>query len=532
MAPCKSTDELTAEISLESWFDRPRDPCDSDDAHTSLLSEQPVRFSNRTQNVLPQFCIGLSCRSLTRHSFRQARRVRRGQVGIWLRRLLRFACGFLGLSLAIIIFFGIFLPSYTRPPPHYTTLRNRVKRGWASGSANVNKEKVFIAASLFDPGGELAAGRWAANVLQLIHILGPENVYLSIYENDSGPQALQALASLETHILCNHTLISEEHLDLGEIPQVQLPDGTRHVKRIAYLAEVRNRALRPLENAHTRFDKLLFLNDVVFDPIDAAQLLFSTNMDSTGRTQYRSACAVDFINPFKFYDTFASRDLDGYSMGVPFFPWFAAAGGDGTLDDLLADKDTVRVRSCWGGMVSFDAKFFQNWDQEAYSVPTAANKSPVNLIAPYRFRAETDLWWDSSECCLIQADIQSPNISNPEIFMNPFVRVAYDARTLSWLWFTKRFEKLYTPIHFIADILVSLPDFNPRRDEVPWESVEEVIWLPDDRIAGNGSWQKLVRTAKHDGFCGRRALQIMKQNVTSGEKNYEFVVIPGSEDFS
>lgn len=93
------------------------------------------------------------------------------------------------------------------------------------------------------------------------------------------------------------------------------------MKRIAFLAEVRNRALRPLEaDPLMRFDKLLFINDVIFDPIDAVQLLFSTNIDASGRAQYGAACAVDFINTFKFYDTFATRDFEGYAMGIPFFP--------------------------------------------------------------------------------------------------------------------------------------------------------------------------------------------------------------------
>jgi hypothetical protein len=66
------------------------------------------------------------------------------------------------------------------------------------------------------------------------------------------------------------------------------------VKRLTYLAEVRNRALWPLDNpslhadeatgramnyTNSRFDRILFIDDVYFDPVDALQLLFSTNSD-------------------------------------------------------------------------------------------------------------------------------------------------------------------------------------------------------------------------------------------------------------
>ena len=66
---------------------------------------------------------------------------------------------------------------------------------------------------------------------------------------------------------------------------------------MAFLSEVRNRALLPLElYPSVKFDKLLFVNDVIFNPIDAAQLLFSTNINESGHAQYGAACPLDFIN--------------------------------------------------------------------------------------------------------------------------------------------------------------------------------------------------------------------------------------------
>lgn len=144
-------------------------------------------------------------------------------------------------------------------------------------------------------------------------------------------------------VTCNKAIV-HEHLDLDTLAHVSTPSGETRLKRIAFLAEVRNRALRPLDDPDSsaynrRFDKILYVNDVFFDQVEAANLLFSTNVDErSGKTNYRAACAVDFLNPFKFYDTFATRDTEGYRMGVPFFPWFANSGNGTSRQDVLDQK--------------------------------------------------------------------------------------------------------------------------------------------------------------------------------------------------
>lgn len=425
----------------------------------------------------------------------------------------------------MVIVGAIFFPSYTQLPPHYAELRQRAHASRELGRVNAGDQKIFIAASIYDKGGKLAGGTWASNVLDLIELIGPQNAHLSIYMNDSGPEAKEALSKLEARVPCEHTLVFEDHVQIDEMPHIRLPDGTTRVKRIAYLAEVRNRALIPLENSNITYDKVFYLNDVVFDPVDAAQLIFSTNTGEDGAADYRAACAVDFINPFKFYDTFATRDAEGYSMGLPFFPWFGATGSETSNGDVLRGTDAVRVRSCWGGMVSFDARFFQA--RPGHPAPhTAGAYSPSRLSSPYRFRAEQDQYWDASECCLIHADIQNPDPSNSGIFMNPFVRVAYDVKTLSWLRFTRRFERLYTPIHFLLDILVSLPHYNERREEEPWQEVIEKVWVPDATSPDGGEFQELPRLASHSEFCGRRSLAVMKEDITEGERNWETLPVP------
>lgn len=437
----------------------------------------------------------------------------------------------LSAILVLVIFTAIFLPSYTRPPPHYSSLRDLASASDQAGRGNPRNEKVFIAASLYDVTGDLVWGHWGSSILQLIDLLGEDNAFLSIYENDSGSEGKQSLADLKRQVPCNNSIIYE-HLGLEDLPKIIIPGGKERVKRISYLAETRNRALEPLDEhtAQEPFDKILFLNDIAFDPVEALQLLFSTNINDDGVAQYRAACAVDFINPFKFYDTYATRDLEGYSMGLPFYPWFSNSGSAQSRKDVLGGKDAVPVRSCWGGMVAFDAQFFQH-DTEKPPVETAGE----NLPARFRASQDVNLFWDASECCLIHADIQVPRqdpgesgdneVTETGIYMNPFVRVAYDPRSLSWLWTTRRFEKLYSLIHNIGNHLVGLPWYNPRREEVPGQQVQDLGFINDE--GGAGFFRSVERSTSHDGFCGRLGLQVVIPQREEGE-GFENVPMPRS----
>lgn len=447
-----------------------------------------------------------------------------------------------GLLFVLSVLAAIFRPSYTRPPAHYQILKSGILQSSNDGRGNPYKQKVFIATTVYDKGGHLVNGAWGKALLDLISILGSENVFLSIYENDSGSEAHDALEAFKRQLTCPHSLVFEEHLSRNDMDHVTLPDGSKRVKRIAYLAEVRNRALRPLEMPSAfKFDRLLFLNDVVFDPIDAVQLLFSTHADDLGRPKYLAACAVDFINPLKFYDTFATRDLEGYSMGVPFFPWFSSAGKGLSRQDVLDGTDAVRVKSCWGGMVAFDAKFFQprgpDEDTPAPTVSVPTRPVDGNLASRsgqlLRFRAEPDTYWDASECCLIHADLQTLSPSYRKegdvgIFMNPFIRVAYGSKTFWWLHFTRRFERLYTAPQYMVNLVVGLPWFNPRRDERAGAEVKEKVWTPNPESATGGSFQEVSRISTGGGYCGMRTLQVIKETVREGEKNWETIALPSN----
>ncbi|KAK5111435.1 hypothetical protein LTR62_004887 [Meristemomyces frigidus] len=445
-------------------------------------------------------------------------------------------------TLLLILACGVFYPSYSSPPRHYLELRRQIQATPnVPGRGNTKNAKVFVAASLYDQQGELLSGHWGDSVTRLVDLLGPENVHVSVYEDNPDAKSKAVLDEFAASLTCNSTVVGEA-LDLSQLPHVITSDGTPKLSRIAFLAEVRNRALRPLDDLQTRFDKLLYLNDVVFDPVEAANLLFSTNKnEATGEADYLAACAMDFIKPLKFYDTFATRDREGFEMGVPFYPWFSGAGKAESRRGVLAQKDAISVKSCWSGMVAFDAQWFQlgksHGDVEGY---TAAK--PVD---PLRFRAENETFWEASECCLVHADLThmaAAKLRHGEsgIFLNPYIRVTYSKRVFKWLWLAKRVERLLTPVQALLDAMARMPGFNARRMDQPDEEVTNQVWhwdtnstsAPLDGFIGSsantthGSFRSQPRIASPGAFCGVRHLSYINEHARDGEKRWGTEHIP------
>lgn len=306
---------------------------------------------------------------------------------------------------------------------------------------------------------------------------------------------------------------------------------------------MRNRALAPIDHQGIKFDKILYLNDINFHAVDAVQLLLATNIDSTGRTDYAAACALDYINAFKFYDRFATRDYDGRITGIPFFPYFTSAGSATSRNDILAQSDAVRVRSCWSGMVAYEAQWFQDqtrFESKPANTTNVQHKSP-NPRAPLRFRYEEETFWEASECCLINADLQYRRTgrgmpAESGIYMNPYIRVAYDEKTLSWLNFIRRPERLYSVIHNILNPMVGFPGTNSRLGDEPGQTVTDTVWEYDDPSRGfahnatnvdrAGHWAETTRTAKPGSYCGSPNLLVMNDRPEDGEGKWHKILIP------
>ncbi|OCL04636.1 glycosyltransferase family 69 protein [Glonium stellatum] len=417
-------------------------------------------------------------------------------------------------------------PSYMHPPPHYDELEKNIVQSNQNGHGNLKSEKTFIAANIINE--ELIKGSWGVGLLELVGILGKENVFVSIYENDSGDGTRDALLKLQKELTCNSSVVAGNHIDLSIFPPITLPSGQMRRKRITYLAEVRNRAILPLsqglesdqwaekhpefKQATGHFDRVLFLNDVYFKPTEAVQLLFSTNRGSSGRAEYSAACAIDFVAKNFFYDTFVVHDVEGYSMGLNFYPWFQDFGNELSRNNILSQKDAVRVRSCWGGMAAFDAAIFR------------PRLSDHNIKIPaLRFRPSHEHFWEAAECCLLFADMEVRRSILREqdagVFINPFIQLPF------WRRYERGFQFLQ---YFVSK--VGYPEYNPRQTHAAGSVVQEKVWIPHGHTKQRVSFETLDRIADAGGFCGQRRMFVMKDdleqaNLNGWGKNWEKIKV-------
>ncbi|KIN01681.1 glycosyltransferase family 69 protein, partial [Oidiodendron maius Zn] len=250
---------------------------------------------------------------------------------------------------------------------------------------------------------------------------------------------------------------------------------------------------------HPSADETVYIAANIIDPtlIDGAwgkSLLDLVDLIGKDRVyaEYKAACGTDFVRSWKYYDTFATRDAEGYSMGVPIFPWFSSEGDARSRKDVLEQRSAVRVKSCWGGIVAFDGRYFQGGAAKAPRSFSLAEREESKAVQPpqlpIRFRSSTESFWEASECCLVHADLIAssplPSTSSGSdpwdtgIYMNPYVRVSYDATTHSRLWIGKRFERLAAFLQRFINWCAKMPRMNTRRAEVEGDVISERIWVP------------------------------------------------------
>jgi len=115
----------------------------------------------------------------------------------YIRLAKRGAFIFAVMVVLYIVLTPIFFPSYLRRPAHYS-------------GKNERGEKVFIAANIVDE--ELIRGDWGRQIVELVELLGEENVWLSIYENDSGEGTKSALQELKQRVKCKRV---ESYYNIG-----------------------------------------------------------------------------------------------------------------------------------------------------------------------------------------------------------------------------------------------------------------------------------------------------------------------------
>jgi hypothetical protein len=119
--------------------------------------------------------------------------------------IVRFLALGAGIFVLLSVLNAVLWPSYMIAPAHYRQLEDRIQTSSAGGRGNPNNEKVYIAANIIHE--DLIRETWGSNLLELINILGSDNVFVSIYENDSGNGTRDALLDLQKRLPCTYLFL-------------------------------------------------------------------------------------------------------------------------------------------------------------------------------------------------------------------------------------------------------------------------------------------------------------------------------------
>ncbi|KAB8265402.1 cryptococcal mannosyltransferase 1-domain-containing protein [Aspergillus pseudonomiae] len=276
----------------------------------------------------------------------------------------------------------------------------------------LGNEKIYIT-GLHWNSEQILREAWIAAVVDLANAIGRDNVFVSVQESGSWDDTKGALLLLDQQ-LAEHGIPRRVLMDytthFDEISKpptgegwIETPIGTTELRRIPYLAKLRNVAMEPfyeLQSEGIIYDKILFLNDVVFTTHDIHKLL------STRGGNYAATCSLDFSKPPNFYDTFALRDAEGHDMLMQSWPYFRSRASR----RAMKDSQPVPVTSCWNGVVAMDAApFYQHRPLKFRGIPDSLATSHL----------------EGSECCLIHAD--NPSSREKGVWLNPNVRVGYSS---------------------------------------------------------------------------------------------------------
>ncbi|KAE9992343.1 hypothetical protein EG327_009297 [Venturia inaequalis] len=297
------------------------------------------------------------------------------------------------------------------------TVERENTRDWRlrKSATTEQRKKIYIASPLWNAERMLRGpwGNWSASLLEVAKDFGPENVFVSVLEGGSYDYTKDALGELDAElerlgVRRSITMEEETHEDFmaqGPGPEgwVKTREGNTELRRIPFLAKLRNRTLQPLRELWAkgeRFDYVLFLGDVMFNSEEISTLINTNDGD------YAAACSLDFAHPPLYYDTFVLRDQFTDPTIQTTWPYFRSRESRHAMKRHLP----VPVSSCWNGIVSMPAHIF------------TTPKTPLTFRAlPDKIAAHH---FEASECCLIHAD--NPLFGTKPVLLNPAVRVGYN----------------------------------------------------------------------------------------------------------
>lgn len=213
------------------------------------------------------------------------------------------------------------------------------------------------------------------------------NVFVSIYENDSTDSTRALLKELEKRL--NDAGVS--NLVLSETRGASIEKD-----RIDKLSFARNKALEPLKALKGQEGWVIFLNDVSFRAPDMLQLLET-------QVPYDMVCGLDHQQAAttELYDVWVNRDLDGHPLtrAPPHYTHPADKA-------LFSADQPIPVSCCWNGAVVVKS--------EVFTQQTVRFRRPANN--------ETGSC-DESECTTFCRDLYNRGFQN--IYVNPRVHVSY-----------------------------------------------------------------------------------------------------------
>lgn len=142
-------------------------------------------------------------------------------------------------------------------------------------------ERIYIA-SIHWNNGPVLRDHWNDAVVKLAETIGPENIFVSVFESGSWDDSKAALLELDSAldrigVRRNITVSDVTHADEIAAPPaehgwIDTPRGRKELRRIPYLSRLRNISLQPMYDLlreGVTFDRILFLNDVVFTVCDS-----------------------------------------------------------------------------------------------------------------------------------------------------------------------------------------------------------------------------------------------------------------------
>ncbi|KAL1908738.1 hypothetical protein Sste5344_005563 [Sporothrix stenoceras] len=233
--------------------------------------------------------------------------------------------------------------------------------------SNLNQPKlplqnIFIASLHWNSEAVLRAA-WSESLLSLVDSLGAASVFVSIYESGSWDGTKGLLTELDgklgernipRRVILDNTTHADEMKSTD--PQGWVTDltGKRHRRRIPYLAGLRNTVLEPLVEQKAKgvvYDKVLFIEDIIFAANDARSLLATRGGD------YAAACALDASVAPLLYDTFALRDNHGRIQSMVNLCPSAAAGmawWQWVRRHFMMGSSSVDYQTVWPPLISKD----------------------------------------------------------------------------------------------------------------------------------------------------------------------------------